>query len=467
MVGVVIVALAIQYRIHLANEWQQGVPLPPAPIHKRGDRLLVFAPHSDDETLGCGGMLATSVENGAQVRVVLVTNGDGFRIAVGRAYKTLRVTPMRCIEFAYKRQKETLRALGALGVTQRQVTFLGYPDRGVDQLWSKYWTADRLFTSRATGTDHSPYANSFTPSAAYCGESLLSDIESTIRAEKPTDIYMPHPCDNHPDHYATYCFVAAAIEQLRAEGDAKGIKVHTYLVHRGDWPTPKGDHAEEHLAPPYGLAQAGTKWCSLALSPEVAERKRTAISDYRTQTAMERGFLMSFARGNEIFGDAPMGQVASVKPSAISIDGNPDDWAGIPPAIVDAVGDYMMARLSKGGDVRTVYLASDERNLYVRVDCVKRLSSRIRYNVNFRGMSSGKSNDCYSISIRMKSGATPHGTIWAARGNTLEIAIPLRKLNFDRNLFVQVQTKLMNVTVDNTGWQEVEGGERRVESDGS
>jgi len=456
----VIAALAIEYRIHLANEWQQHVPLPAAPVHKRGDRVIVFAPHSDDETLGCGGMLAESVANGADVRVVLVTNGDGFRMAVGRAYNTLHVTPQRCIEFAYRRQRETLSALDTLGVREKQVTFLGYPDRGIDQLWSKYWSPDKLFVSRATHADHSPYANSFTRRASYCGESLLSDIERVIKAGKPTDVYVPHPCDNHPDHYATYCFVAAAIEQLRAEGDAKNMKVHTYLVHRGDWPTPKGDHPEELLVPPYALAQAGTKWYSLALSPDVAERKRRAIKDYITQMALERGFMMSFARGNELFGDVPIRQVVSVEPSAITIDGDPDDWSGIPPAIVDAVDDYVMAGLNRGGDVRTVYLACDAKFLYVRVDCVRHLSKRIAYSVNFRGLGAAGANDRYSVTIRLKSRAIPAGTIWAARNNILEIAIPLGKLNFDRDLFAQVQTKLMNLTVDNTGWQEVEFGKR-------
>ena len=459
MIAVVaIAALAIQYRIHLANDWQQHVELPSAIVHGQGDSVMVFAPHSDDETLGCGGMLATSVSNGAKVRVVLLTNGDGFRLAVGRAYKTLRVTPAECIRFACKRQIETLHALSTLGIPSKQVTFLGYPDRGIEPLWSKYWDASILYKSRATQADHSPYRNSLTPNAPYCGESLLSDIEKTIKASEPTDIYLPHPCDNHPDHYATYCFVAAAVEQLRTEGYAKRIRMHTYLVHRGDWPTPKGDHPAEPLAPPYALACSVTQWMSLELSSEVTDLKRSAIKEYKTQTAMERGFLMSFARRNEIFGSVPVRRVGKVRPGSMTVDGNSDDWPNVPPAIVDAVGDYVMSGLYKGGDVRTVYLASDDKNLYVRVDCVKRLSKRITYNIDFRGLGSSESNDPYSVSIRLKRTASPGGKVWAARNNTIEIAIPLTKLRSDRDLFVHAQTKLMKVTVDKTGWQEVEFG---------
>ncbi len=481
-----VAGLAITYRIHLSNEWEDRVHLPAAPVYGRGDRLIIFAPHCDDETLGCGGLIATSIDNGARVRVVMVTNGDGYKLAIGKAYKTLRVTPQRCVDFAYKRQQETLRAVGVLGVPKSQVTFLGYPDRGVDQLWSRYWERDKLFTSPNTSASRSPYINSLTAGAPYCGESLLADIERVIKTENPTDVYVPHPCDNHPDHYATYCFIVAAIEQLRAEGGAVGarggaasarggaasarggatsarggaedVKVHTYIVHRGDWPTPRGDHPEDVLAPPCGVAKAGTKWCSLRLTPDIEDRKRRAILDYKTQTAVSKGFLMSFARVNEIFGDVPVRSAFPAKPGAIKIDGNIDDWAHIPPAVVDAVGDYVVAGMSRSGDVRAVYLARDNENLYIRVDCVRHISKRIKHFINLRGLGGSTSDDVYSIAIRLNKPASPRGTIWAARNNSIEIAVPLRKLSLDRSLFVQVQTKFLNLTVDNTGWRDVELG---------
>lgn len=454
---VVLAAVAIQYRIHLANEWQTHVSLPQAAPHKSGDRVIVFAPHSDDETLACGGMLATAVRNGAGVRVVLITNGDGFRIAAGRAYGTIRVTPQKCVKFAYKRQAETLSALGQLGVEPDQVTFLGYPDRGIARLWNNYWLPDTLYVSHATHVDHSPYDNSFTPNAPYCGESLLNDIVKVIKSELPTDIYLPHPCDNHSDHYATYCFVSAALQQIRTQS-ADDIKVHTYIVHRGDWPVPRGDRKNEPLAPPHGLVQANTKWYSLALSPEIAARKRSAIMTYSTQVDVERNFLLSFARNNEIFGNSPVSRIVSAPESTVTIDGELDDWFGIPPAYIDTIGDYVLTELNKGGDVRAIYLCRDDRKLYVRMDTVRRLSKRLTYFINFRGISGSDENDRYTLAIRLKSPAKPSDVAWAAKNNVLEIAIPLEKLNLDRTLFVQVQTKLMGVGVDNTGWHEVEAG---------
>ena len=41
-------------------------------------RLMVFAPHPDDESLGAGGLIQRVLNSGGQVRVVFMTNGDGF-----------------------------------------------------------------------------------------------------------------------------------------------------------------------------------------------------------------------------------------------------------------------------------------------------------------------------------------------------------------------------------------------------
>jgi LmbE family N-acetylglucosaminyl deacetylase len=461
----VVAALIIQFRIRIANDWQQYAPLPEARAAGMGDSIIVFAPHCDDETLGCGGMLSMAAANGARARVALITNGDGYRIGVARAFGTIKVTPAMCIRYAYQRQRETLAALSELGVPATSVTFLGYPDRGIAALWNDYWGTDRLYVSESTRSDRSPYSNSYTPRARYCGESLISDIESLIRRDEPTDVYIPHPSDNHPDHYATYCFVTAAIAQLGSErgGLASRIRMHTYLVHRGDWPVPRGDHANEPLAPPHALARGDTKWYALPLAPETTSAKRTAITRYKTQMAIERGFLMSFVRRNEVFGDLPVRTVASVADGTHRVDGRPDDWHGIPPVVVDPVGDYVVAGMNKGGDVRAIYLCRDKRCLYVRVDCVGRLSKRITYTVNLRGLAESKTDDHCSIRVKPPRRCWPAGTTWAYRKNVLEIAVPAARFDPGGTLFVQALTRLARVTVDDSGWHEVAGGGKRQE----
>ena len=48
----------------------------PLPLHQ-ARRVLVLAPHPDDECIGCGGLVVRLVQAGVPVRVVLVTDGSG------------------------------------------------------------------------------------------------------------------------------------------------------------------------------------------------------------------------------------------------------------------------------------------------------------------------------------------------------------------------------------------------------
>ncbi len=77
-------------------------------------KILVFAPHPDDETLGCGGTLALLRQNGCTVKVVFVTDGAGAGGLPDGA--------------AAIRRKEAAAALGILGVDD--MVFLDEPDGG-------------------------------------------------------------------------------------------------------------------------------------------------------------------------------------------------------------------------------------------------------------------------------------------------------------------------------------------------
>ena len=78
------------------------------------DRVLVFAPHADDEVFGCGGLLAFHASRGDAVRVVVVTDGAGGDPAGLEA------------DIAKTRQRESRAAGAELGVLDYR--FLGFPD---------------------------------------------------------------------------------------------------------------------------------------------------------------------------------------------------------------------------------------------------------------------------------------------------------------------------------------------------
>ncbi len=47
----------------------------------RSESIVVFAPHPDDEVIGCAGIIMQALARGAHVKVVDITSGDGFDAA--------------------------------------------------------------------------------------------------------------------------------------------------------------------------------------------------------------------------------------------------------------------------------------------------------------------------------------------------------------------------------------------------
>jgi LmbE family N-acetylglucosaminyl deacetylase len=82
-------------------------------------RVLVVAPHPDDETLGCGGLIARLVAAGSIVHTVFVTDG-GASHPHSRAWPRPRLTALR--------EREATEALAALGAGESPRTFLRLSD---------------------------------------------------------------------------------------------------------------------------------------------------------------------------------------------------------------------------------------------------------------------------------------------------------------------------------------------------
>ena len=80
---------------------------------------LVLAPHPDDESIGCGGLIAAATAAGLPVRVVVVSDGTG-------SHPGLPPERIRAV-----RERETLAATAALGLPPEAVHFLRLPDRDV------------------------------------------------------------------------------------------------------------------------------------------------------------------------------------------------------------------------------------------------------------------------------------------------------------------------------------------------
>ena len=263
-------------------------------------RMLVFAPHPDDESLGPGGLIQIALEKDIQVKVVVVTNGDGQREGPTIVDKETPL-PKNYIKFGEQRQEESLRALERLGVSPKNVIYLGYPDRGVGVMWNDDWTTQCPFIAPFTRVTVNPYPDTYNPHANYCGKDLLDSIKTIMDDFRPDLVVVSHPADQHPDHGGVSNFVRMAAAILEDQYPDYQPLIWGYLVHYNNFPQPRGKKLDQILLPPELLASVEYAWGRVELSPEQVQTKLSAIEDYPSQDLLLGGFLVSFARTNEMF----------------------------------------------------------------------------------------------------------------------------------------------------------------------
>jgi LmbE family N-acetylglucosaminyl deacetylase len=265
------------------------------------DRVLVLAPHPDDEVLGCGGVIQQALAKRLPVRVVFLTYGDHNEWSFLVYRKHPVVAPGALRRLGLVRHDEAQAAGEVLGLAKNQLTFLGYPDLGTLPIWTSHWNQDAPFRSLLTDAARVPYTNAFRPEAPYRGEEILRDLESIIRDFRPTKIFVSHPMDHHPDHRAFYLFATVALWDLQNELKPDLLP---YLIHYKNWPQPKGMHAALALEPPASLREH-VLWKREELAPDIVECNRLALRQHRTQYEYSAQRLLALLRANELFGDFP------------------------------------------------------------------------------------------------------------------------------------------------------------------
>lgn len=184
-------------------------------------RVVVLAPHPDDEVLAVGGLLATLARSGWQVEVVAVTDGEGSHP------RSRTVTPP---ELAGLRARERGHALARLGIDGAEVTRLGCPDAAVRDVRD---LPERL--------------------AAHLGHACGARV-----------CLAPWERDGHPDHDAVGRAARRACRAL-------AVPLLEYPVWAWHWASPDGDEL------PWRRARR------FVLDGETQAAKRRAIAAYRSQ----------------------------------------------------------------------------------------------------------------------------------------------------------------------------------------
>jgi LmbE family N-acetylglucosaminyl deacetylase len=199
--------------------------------------LLVIAPHQDDESLACGGLIAEACASGRDVRILFVSDGAGSHPR-SRAFPRTRLRALR--------EAEARKAVFALGLAPRYLEFLRLPDR-------------------------------FVPSdgpAACAATERIAEAATKIHAKA---IFVSWRDDPHCDHQAAYALTRAAQQRL-------GIALYEYSV----W--------GETLKPSAPVTPV-TRGFRLSTERHRA-RKRRAIDAHQSQTTAliaddPRGFRLS------------------------------------------------------------------------------------------------------------------------------------------------------------------------------
>ena len=148
-----------------------------------GHPVLILAPHPDDESLGCGGLIAEACWRGAPPVVAVLTDGSASHPG-SRAYPPFRLRELR--------RQETLAAADALGLPVGRVHFLDLPDGAA-------------------------------PREGVAMEAAAARLAELARAKDAGAILASWEHDPHPDHLAAHV-IARRAAQLA------GARLVSYLV---------------------------------------------------------------------------------------------------------------------------------------------------------------------------------------------------------------------------------------------
>jgi LmbE family N-acetylglucosaminyl deacetylase len=174
-----------------ADAMQQLPLLAPASLVR--DRcLIVVAPHPDDESLGCGGLLAWASHHCVSSQIIFLTDGEQSHPGTRRDLKGTR-------------RAEAICACACLGIAMTQLHFLGLPDAGLETL------------------------------APHVRDQATQSLRQLIASHGPSLVVTTTHTDPHGDHRAAFALTKAAIACL------PGTELMTYPV--WSWLLPDAPHS--------------------------------------------------------------------------------------------------------------------------------------------------------------------------------------------------------------------------------
>lgn len=221
----------LYHRLLLARPRDAGAPAADAPA-------LVLAPHPDDETLGCGALIARKTAAGTPVTVVFACDGR-------HSHRSGLVPPDA---LARLRRREALAACARLGVGTERVRFLDHED-------------GRL---------------------AEAGDALVRRIAGLADATGARELFAPCGQDGHPDHRALSAAARSALAGLDPRPTLYEYPVWFWDPRAWVEPgAPRWRQAAQLAARPLAFL-VGARPAVVAAGPFL-DAKRRALAEHRSQ----------------------------------------------------------------------------------------------------------------------------------------------------------------------------------------
>jgi LmbE family N-acetylglucosaminyl deacetylase len=183
-------------------------------VNKMPRSILIFCAHQDDDTAH-PGLIRAATENHIPIHFVYLTSGDAG--GCDRFYMH-SCDAARAMDFGEVRMEEARASLGHLGVPRENVSFLGLPDGGMEQIWFDHLHDSDPYLSVLLASDHSPYREAAIPNLAYSRDSVVQATKDFITKYQPDLIVTGHPDERHVDHRTNNWVAVKAMQQLLREG---------------------------------------------------------------------------------------------------------------------------------------------------------------------------------------------------------------------------------------------------------
>lgn len=440
-------------KIYFPNVFYPKMQFNKMPEFQASDRVLILAPHPDDEAIAAGGVIQKSLDAGAKVKIAYLTNGDANQLSFIIFEKKLIAFPKQFMYSGELRRKESIAGMKVLGLKEDDLIYLGYPDFGTLNILYEYWGNNNAYESRITHNNKVPYPECLSPGAPYKGESILHDLKTVISDFKPTKIFVSSPVDLNKDHRALYLFTQVVLWDLWDKLETKP-ELFTYLVHSYSFPTPKGYRPLQEILPPLGIVGDEITWSKLELSYDEVLKKYNAIQNYKSQVKYKPSFLVSFARSNELFGQ--FSNMGLNKQN--NIDMKDIKWQGI--GLIH--GSNFDSQYSQG--LFGLSYALVNNNIFVKIGLKRLIDKDFGVSIFLLGYS--KTRDFSSMpKIHIIIGATgikimDKNVLISAKedqpiyeGNSLIIKVPLDSLGNPDYILSNVGTKAHDISLDATAWR--------------